>query len=325
MSCPLSPCPARCLPTAVTPLHIPCQVPPLVQCQGWPLAPCHPSWLAPAHKCHCPAAGRPLAQLRAAQGVTPFLPAGRVPALPPLRDPQGPAGRVALPQCCQRNQGVQVHLPQQRGDHPSLSLRGPVTAVSRAHTQVCAGLGLGSSPVPTLVLPRPPQPCLHALGRAESMSCASGTQIPPAGTPAEMLAAICTALSPQMHPHLLCHPPCPARSLSTCPVVPQESGWVQGCQSHGHCWYQSWATLRGRQEPGGKAATAEAAGTAGSTRQGHPQPPAGTPRHPAAEGPGQGCARAGWPLTPERGTGTARQSPGNGAGGWTQLGPHRPG
>lgn len=64
------------------------------------------------------------------------------------------------------------------------------------------------------------------------MSCAPGTQIPPAGTPAEVPAAICPALSPQMHPHLLYHPPCPARSLSTCPVVPQESGWVQGCQSH---------------------------------------------------------------------------------------------
>lgn len=194
--------PARCHPSSYA---VPEMSP--LQCQECLLAPCHPSSLAPAHKYHCPATGCSLAQLRAGQRVTPFLPAGRVPALPPLRDPQGPGGRVALPQCCQRNQGVQVHLPQQRGNHPSLSLRGPVTAVSRAHTQVRAGPGLGSSPAPAPILPQPPESCLHALGRAESMSCAPGTQIPPAGTPAEVPAAICTALSLQTNPRLLCHPP----------------------------------------------------------------------------------------------------------------------
>lgn len=93
-------------------------------------------------------------------------------------------------------------------------------------------------------------------------------------------------------------------------MVPHAPGWVQGCQSHGHCWYQSWATLQAKAGAGRKGCQSKGCRHSGQcTAAGTPSLLQGTPWHPAAEGPGQGCARAGWPLTPVRGTSTAPAEP----------------
>lgn len=95
-----------------------------------------------------------------------FLPAGRVPALPPLWHPQGPAGRVEVPQQCRGNQGVQIHLPQQRGDCTSLSLCGAVAAVS-----TCLGPAVTITVLPART------------GEGSEHELCPGTHIPSAGTP----------------------------------------------------------------------------------------------------------------------------------------------
>lgn len=231
----------------------------LRQCQGCPLSSATlPGWLLPVNAPPLPSRGALLGTphtCRAGPGLTPFLPTGRVPALPPLRDPPRPAGRVALPQQCQRNQGIQIHLPQHRGDRTSLSLRGPAAAVSWACAQVGAGPAPGRGPAPAPALLQPPQSCLHVLGRVERTSCASGTRIPRgAGSnlhrtePTNMFLPLVPPSVPSQDPlNLPCSP------------VPHASGWVQGGRNHRHCLCQSWAMPKARAGTAGGCGAQRAA------------------------------------------------------------------
>ena len=273
---------------------------------GWPPAPATlPGWLPPMGTTPWRAVGT-----WGQAGLTPCPHTGRVPALPTLRDPQGPAWGLAVPGQRQRHPGVQLQLPQQPGDPAGLQLRCPPGAVTRA--PLGAELGSGSSPAP-------------AWPRRDRRSSASGgwraRAVPPAppfpqlAPPPARPAATWVAVSPPTCSRPSCHPPCPARTPSPCRAVPRVLGWCTGPQPRALS-APNQATPRARAEPGSKGCAGQRAPSHGATGAGSDPRPAVPGQQALRDGsgernrhgqgatgsPGRGGRRAPAPQTPPPGS-----------------------